>query len=135
MSLGADSPGSPSMKRKTNTPARASMITRAAAREVPAKSRSPMRTTGFRVASVGAGKVTQVRSLGRDRADDLLRLRGELRVERGRAGLLRRGLLAGVGDDVGEEAADQRRLVRVVVVLAGDQVRREQHRVGAGLGR
>src|SRR3954469_17522056 len=132
MSAGALSPGSPSTTRKTATPASATMMSIAARRAVPEKSRSPRRTTGFPVASVDES--TRHPSAGRDRADDLLRLRGDRRVERGGAGLLRRSLLTRVRDDVGEEAADQVRLVGVVVVLAGDQVRRQQHRVGTRLG-
>src|SRR4051812_14938707 len=135
MLAGAERPGSPSIARKTKTPARASMMISAAVRAIPAKSRSPRRTTGFRVGSVGAVSVTRTPSARRDRADDALCLRGQLRLERGGPGLLRRGLLTGVGEDVGQEAVDEGGLVGVVVVLAGQQVRREQHRVGAGLGR
>src|SRR4051794_38737624 len=56
MFAGALSPAYPSMARNTKTPASASMIVRAAARAVPAKIRSPGRTTAL--GARGSGVVT-----------------------------------------------------------------------------
>src|SRR3954469_3404566 len=69
-----------------------------------------------------------------DLGDDVLRLRGQLGVERSRAGLGGGSLLALVADHVGQVALHQRRRVGVVVGRAGDLVGREQQRVGARVG-
>src|SRR6476661_10172170 len=73
-------------------------------------------------------------SAGRDRVDDALGLLGDRAGERRGTGLLRRGLLALVGHDVGEVALHEVGLGLVLVGLAGDEVAQQDDGVGAGLG-
>jgi hypothetical protein len=70
---------------------------------------------------------------GADAVHDALRLLGELGREGRGTGVLRRGLLALLADDVGQVALDQLALLGVLVGGAGHEVGRQHDRVGAGL--
>src|SRR4051812_40201171 len=123
------------MVRKTATPARARRIVRPAARVRLAKTRSPKRRLGDPAfASMVLTVWCALDSLRGDRVDDRLGLLGEGRRDRGRAGVVRRLLLALFADHIGQEALDERGLGLVVVGRAGDQVRRQHQRVGPGRG-
>src|SRR5690242_15441810 len=128
-------PGMPSTVRKIATPASATRMARPAARVRLAKTRSPKRRLGDPVSVVTVvTKLLPRASLGLDRVDDLLGLALQSAGERSGAGVVGRLLLARGADNVLQEALDQIGLA-ARVGRAGDEVRRQHERVGAGLGR
>src|SRR6188508_1017064 len=121
------------MTRKTATPARATRMVMEAPNAAPEKTRSPRRCLDDLVlAMVDDTGVSS--ALRRDGVDDLRGLLLERRGERSGAGVVGARLLALGRDDVAEEPLHVVGGLRVVVGRAGDQVRRQQQRVGTGLG-
>src|SRR4051794_29379038 len=70
-----------------------------------------------------------------DRVDGRLQRRPQLVADRGRAGVLGRGVLTLGVDDVARERLDDRALGRVVVLRARHQVRDEDDRIDVRRGR
>src|SRR3954470_3639358 len=134
--------------RKVATPARTTRIPIPAPVALPEKSRSPIRRTGrrpgaFEVVVTPAPRarddwlppVRRSGSLRRDRVDRLLALLAQGVGDRRGAGLVGRGLLAGLADHVALERLDQRGRVGVVVLDAADVVTDQDQRVLARVRR
>src|SRR4051794_35072288 len=134
--------------RKVATPARATRIPIPAPVALPEKSRSPIRRTdrrpgAFEVVVTSAPRarddwlppVRRSGSRGRDRVDRLLALLAQGVGDRRGAGLVGRGLLAGLTDHVAHERLHQLGGVGLVVLDAADVVADQDDRVLARIGR